>query len=321
MKFSNFDIPVCEENKPKAKVIKSEKIKTSTKFACRDPFVLLYDGKYYFYQSAGASGMKCSVSDDLENWSEPVMVYNTPEDFHGIGCYYWAPECHYYNGYFYIFTSVQSKKCDNHRVISVYRATNPLGPFEDIADGCITPPDWDAIDGTLFIDEQGQPWMVFVHEWTSMPDHNGSMVAAKLSEDFTHFITEPIHLFYAKDPKWATGGVTDGPYLYRTEEGNLLMVWSNGCANGYCVGLAKSESGKIDGPWTQFDKLFYEKDMRDDITIAGGHGMFLKTKEGKICFLLHGPNGRTQDGDFEHLLIYEVVEKDGIIELGQPLDL
>ena len=75
MKFSNYNIPVSQDNNPKIEPVKSETRRTSTKFACRDPYILAYGGKYYFYQSAGTPGVKCSVSDDLEHWSEPVMVY------------------------------------------------------------------------------------------------------------------------------------------------------------------------------------------------------------------------------------------------------
>jgi FMN-dependent NADH-azoreductase len=67
-------------------------------------------------------------------------IKSLAENFHGIKDLFWAPECHYYKGNFYIFTSVYSNKT-NHRCISVYRADNPMGPFVDIADGCICPKD------------------------------------------------------------------------------------------------------------------------------------------------------------------------------------
>ena len=210
MKFSNQNIPYNPDHREKLASLQPGGGKISEKFSCRDPFIMRYGERYYLYKSDYEACILCYVSDDLENWSKPVSVFEKPEDFHGVDCFFWAPECHYYNGKFYIFTSVKSKKYDGHRVISVYRADDPLGPFEDIANGCITPKTWDAIDGTLYIDRQGLPWMVFVHEWTSMPDGDGGMCAARLSEDFTHFVSEPIHLFYAKDPAWARLGVTDG---------------------------------------------------------------------------------------------------------------
>lgn len=318
MKFSNEYIEVDVKNKPKMDVSKILGISEQERLRCRDPFIMPYDGKYYLYKNAVEKGVQCLVSEDLTNWSEPIMVFETPKDFHGCGSWFWAPECHYYKGYFYIFTSVKSAKYDGRRTISVYRADNPLGPFEDIADGAISPTDWDAIDGTLYIDKQGAPWMVFVHEWTSMPDKNGGMVAARLSEDFTRFISEPITLFYAKDPDWATDGITDGPFLYRTEKDTLYMIWSNFSAKGYAIGLAKSSNGEIDGNWSQ-EGLLYQKDMRKEFVFDGGHGMIFKRNDGVNCLTLHCPNGKTAQGDFEHLNIFTIVEKNDMLEIEKKI--
>jgi beta-xylosidase len=195
----------------------------------------------------------------------------------------------------------------------VYRADNPLGPFEDIADGAISPRDWDAIDGTLYIDGQNNPWLVFVHEWTSMPDHNGSMVAGRLSEDFTKLISEPIHLFYAKDPVWATSGVTDGPYLYREDDGTLMMIWSNFSEKGYVVAQMRSQSGEIQGPWEQAP-LLYQKDLCPVFTADGGHGMIFQRNDGVFMLSLHSPQ-HLKEGEFEKLLLLEVEDSDGCIKL------
>lgn len=313
MKFSNQSIPYNEKHAEKLSAVKAGDGKISQKLPCRDPYVLLYGDKYYLYKTGEEKGILCLVSDDLENWSEPVLVFKTPDDFHGYESWYWAPECHYYKGYFYIFTSVKSKKFDNHRTISVYRADNPLGPFEDIAGGRITPDGWDAIDGTLYIDRENRPWMVFVHEWTSMPDGNGGMCAARLSEDFTHFISEPICLFYAKDPDWARFGVTDGPYPFRTKTGKLMMIWSNFGEKGYVVGLAESDNGEIDGKWSQAG-ILYERGKVDGISYDGGHGMLLQTKEGNVVLSMHAPNDRNED--VEHVVLLPIKDLGDTIEIG-----
>lgn len=320
MKFSNLNIPVSDATKPKIVPVNTLNRKTSNKYPCRDPYILLYDNKYYFYQGAGSNGVICSVSDDLENWSDPINVLPIPENFHGIKDMFWAPECHYYKGHFYIFSSVFSSKT-NHRCVSVYRADNPLGPFVDIADGCICPKDWDTIDGTLYVDKKGQPWMIFVHEWTSMPDHNGGMCAAKLSEDFTHFISEPIELFRAKDRGEGYNGVTDGPYMYEDKNGHLMMIWSNMYHGlGYFVAVVHSETDTMEGPWTHQEEFLYCKDLRPDFTIDGGHAMILNDKDGVTKILMHGPNGKKKDEDgniidFEHLLIYDIIEENGTIKI------
>ncbi len=313
VQFSNMDIAVRPENKPGIEPCFARGVRRGQKLPCRDPFVLAYDGKYYLYHSLGRAGLGCRVSADLENWSESVRVFAPPQDFHGVDSFFWAPECHYWNGNFYIFTSVRSK-LTGHRSISVYRANNPLGPFEDIAGGCISPRDWDAIDGTLYVDGEGRPWMVFVHEWTSMPEGNGGMCAARLADDFTHFVSEPIQMFLARDPDWAASGVTDGPYLYTTDAGKLCMIWSNFNKDGYVVAKAHSENGKIDGRWAQ-DGLLYAKDLRPGWG-EGGHAMIFKTNEGQLLLSFHSPNSR-RDADFEHAVFLPLRETEDGIEIGR----
>ena len=112
----------------------------------RDPFILTENGRYYMYASHFPTFVVYTATD-LENWSEPKVIFERPADFWSDRDF-WAPECHFYKGNFYIFTSVWSETTQK-RCISVYRADNPLGPFEDIASGRITPAGWDAIDGTL----------------------------------------------------------------------------------------------------------------------------------------------------------------------------
>lgn len=314
MKVSNENIPFQPAHAKQLETLRFGNYNNQN-IRCRDPFIMPYGDKYYFYvtaTSARAEGILCYVSDDLQNWSDPVKVYTPPKDFHGEKQFFWAPECHYYKGYFYIFTSVYSSKYQ-HRTISVYRSENPLGPFEDITGGAISPTDWDAIDGTLYIDKQNNPWLVFVHEWTCMPDKNGGMVAARLSEDFTHLISEPIQLFLAKDPDWTDRGVTDGPYLYRTDNGDLLMIWSNFSPKGYVVAIAKSDNGEITGKWSQ-EKLLYQQGLNERCLRDGGHGSIFKRKDGTYMLSLHSPQS-LQEGEEERLLLLPIRENGGTIEI------
>ena len=160
MIVSNMQIPFDKEKLEQLlEGVKTDVYKTEEVF-CRDPFILLCGEYYFLYKNHGEDGKRviaCQVSKDLKTWSEVIPVFEPSEDFHGEDHLFWAPECHYYNGYFYIFTSVREKE-NNRHTISVYRADNPLGPFEDIAGGAITPRDWDCIDGTLYVDEEKNPW-------------------------------------------------------------------------------------------------------------------------------------------------------------------
>ena len=252
----------------------------------RDPCVIYDGGVYYVY----GTGWKCyrNSTGSLESgWEGPYSVVEMPAGHESDGGCHWAPEVHKYNGSFYMFTTYLSNKT-NHRGCVILKSDSPMGPFKPISDSYVTPQDWDSIDGTFYVDENGQPWMVFVHEWTSTDDGVGRMAAAKLSDDLTHFISDPIELFRADDPSWSKGGVTDGCWMYRTEAGSLLMIWSNWDNAGYCVGIARSESGSIEGPWVQEDAVLYSKNLSGKYD--GGHGMIFTHTDGEMYLSIHSPN-------------------------------
>lgn len=255
---------------------------TSSIGRLRDPCILVEDGRLYAY-GTGWVGFRNDSGKLDGSWTSLGVVAEKPAESDGD---YWAPEVHKYKGAYYMFTTYHSTKT-GHRGCTVLRAEKPEGPFVEISGGHVTPHDWDAIDGTLYVDPDGQPWMIFVHEWTSTSDKVGRMAAAKLSDDLTHFVTEPVELFRADDPAWAKNGVTDGCYLYRCADGQLLMIWSNWDSYGYCVGVARSRDGRVDGKWEQDETLLYSKSMTGQYD--GGHGM-LFTLDDQLWMSLHSPN-------------------------------
>lgn len=283
------------------------------KLLVRDPFVLVYDNKYYMYGTclSNGEGYGCCVSEDLENWSNPVQVFTPHKSFDGYADY-WAPECHYYNGSFYLFATYKSK-ASGKRGVGIFKSDSPLGPFSQISKGHITPKDIDCIDGTLYVDEEGQPWMIYVNEWTSQPDGNGEMAAAKLSCDLTHFISEPVVLFRSNNHFWTKGNVTDGCFMYRTAEGRLIMLWSNFArSGGYAVGMAVSDNGKPDGKWIHHPNSFYKKSRT--FPLDGGHPMIFETVEGQLLMSIHSPNS-CGDGLFETAVFIPVEEIGNTIRL------
>lgn len=55
--------------------------------------------------------------------------------------------------------------------------------------------------------------------------------------------------------------------------------------------------------------------MRKEFTTDGGHGMILKAKDDSLKLIFHAPNG-TSDTDFEHVKIYDLIDKDGVLEIA-----
>lgn len=274
----------------------------------RDPFILLANGKYYMYGTRGSeawgksTGLDVYVSDDLDFWSEPHCVFAPPQNF-WADRNFWAPEVHFFNGAYYMFVSFKSEsRC---RGTQILKASSPLGPFELHSDGSVTPKEWECLDGTLYV-ENGTPYIVFCREWLQVKD--GEMYAMKLSDDLKESAGECVYLFKASDPSWSNKEretfITDGPFMYKTKDGNLLMLWSSVCNNEYCEAITYSKSGSVLGPWKHDRRLLFEKN--------GGHGMIFSDKNKELRFVLHQPNS-TPD---ERPVLFDLCEKNGSVYLN-----
>jgi arabinan endo-1,5-alpha-L-arabinosidase len=277
------------------------KLKTGSD-SVRDPFILHYNGKYYMYSTGWV--VRQTRSDNLTSrFTAGVECVKTPSDCAGDK---WAPEVYEINGKFYMIATYKSSKT-GHRGCAVFVSDEPGKGFTIISDGHVTPSDWDSIDGTLYFDEDGQPWMIFVHEWTSTDDGVGRMACAKMSDDLTHFISEPVELFRATDAPWARYTITDGCFMYRTKGGKLLMLWSNLDAGGYCVGVAESETGLVTGPWIQHEEPLYSKTYTEEYD--GGHGMIFTDGSGYMWMVIHSPNGGISAGRVETPILVPLKEE------------
>ena len=280
-----------------------------------DPWILAEKSThtYYLYTSASAAatgqnrgGTFMYKSPDLLTWEGPYTVFVCPDgSWADPPQRAWAPEVHPYRGKYYLLTTLHNpdkplpkQNLDPPRpnfmrstIIAV--SDSPAGPFRILKlDAPTAPPNFMTIDGTLFI-ENGKPWMVYVHEWVQKGD--GTMEALPLTEDLSAAAGDPIHLFKASDAPWINertvpdarvfNDVTDGPEMFRTRTGELLMLWSSyermpGNRESYVETVARSRSGQLLGPWEQLPPL-----VRND----SGHGMLFHSFDGKLLLVVLQP--------------------------------
>lgn len=254
---------------------------------CRDPFIYLHPstGIYYLHVNGGGR-LKCYTSEDLKTWEFIGDSFVPASDFWGKRDF-WAPDLYEYEGKYYIFAtfSAPGKK----RGTSILVSDSPGGPFRPLVNGPVTPPDQTCLDGSLYIDTEGDPWLIYSHEWIETID--GEVCAVRLSEDLRTMVGEPVLLFRASSAPWVidvtfdnvTGKVTDAPVLFRLPNGKLVMLWSSFAetdGDQYAIGQAYSEGG-ITGPWVQCET---------PIKIGGGHSMLFRDKNGRLMLSCHSPN-------------------------------
>jgi len=253
----------------------------------RDPFILYEDKRYYLYGTRAkdfgkkTGGFDVYISDDMMEWAGPVECFNSAKNALNREVN-WAPEIHKFNGSYYMFATFTRE--NGLRGVYVLKSDCPDGEFEPWSDGAVTPDEWECLDGTLYIDKNGVPYLVFCHEHTQIID--GTVCYVQLSGDLKSAVSEPTELFAGSSPYWADRKpagehyITDGPFMYRTKENSLLLIWSTFIHHQYCQCVARSDNGEIDGNFIHLPPI---------ITDDGGHGMIFKN-DSQLMLTFHTPN-------------------------------
>ena len=282
----------------------------------RDPFILADQASktYYLYAQCGnrrnhdglGLGVEVYTSKDLVTWSAPVLAFERPKSGFWGGSAIWAPEVHQFGKSYFMFVTFPGRK--GGRGTQILRADRPEGPFQILGETANTPPEQQCLDGTPWIDEDGTHWLVYCNEWSSIKD--GTVRAVPMTDDWTARKGESLLLFHASEAPWVRpyspgNFVTDGPFLHRTKDGKLLMIWSSFRKGGdYAVGVAESESGSVKGPWRHSPDVLFGKD--------GGHGMIFRDFSGDLLLCLHQPNG----GPRERAHFFKFNEEGGRLALA-----
>ncbi|MBQ7689135.1 MAG: family 43 glycosylhydrolase [Clostridia bacterium] len=253
----------------------------------RDPFVVCENGVYYMYGTRAENfgvktgGFDVYIGTDLENWSLPKEVFNS-EKYLLNREVNWAPEVHKFGDKYYMLATFTQ----NNGLRGTYAlvSNTPDGAFAPVSEKPLTPPAWCCLDGTLYVDRAGAPYLVFCHEHVQIK--NGTVCAVRLLPDLSAADGEPFYLFsgshaYGMQPSPNGGYVTDGPFLYRGKKDKLYMIWSTIVNGAYYQCLAVSDNGEINGNWVQLRPIF---------TADGGHGMVFRNLTGGLCLVLHAPN-------------------------------
>lgn len=267
-----------------------------------DPCILADSASQTYYMTG--TGGQLWTSKDLNLWAGPYRVAQTdPNSWMGPRPQIWAAELHPYKGKYYYFATFTNEaiKIDTvrgniipRRASHVLVSDKPYGPYRPMADATYLPERQPTLDGTFWVDTDGKPYMVYCGEW--LQNWDGTIEKIELKPDLSGSIGQGKVLFRASASPWShemedgkdrPNKVTDGPYLFRTATGRLGMIWTSWIDDIYTQGVAYSESGALDGPWTQEPQPITPPNF--------GHGMLFRTLDGRWLMSVHSHksiNGR-----------------------------
>ena len=249
-----------------------------------DPFILYYDGMYYAYGTDSPNGIAVMSSTDLKNWTRGVGRSKENLALHKDDSYgdrwFWAPEVYQINGTFHMYYSG-----DEHVCVAV--ADHPLGPFvqpekKPFFEGEKT------IDNTLFIDDDGKPYMFFDRF------HDGLNIwSVELEDDCLHAKPESYRYCIRAYQPWERklGRVNEGCFVIKYK-GRYYMTYSG---NGYTsqeYGIGCAVADNIGGLWKKYD---HNPILQKCGGLVGvGHHSFFKDKDGKLRIVFHAHNSTTK---------------------------
>ncbi|MEI7502932.1 MAG: family 43 glycosylhydrolase [Paludibacter sp.] len=256
-------------------------------FKMRDPFVFVDTiGKSYFIHANSGDNKTFTVyqSKDLLKWKNLGKSFTAATDFWGK-LDFWAPDMFLYNGKYYMIATFSSTTII--RGCGILVSNSPQGPYAPLVNNPITPSTLSCCDGTLYIDN-GQPYLLF----TGSPGQFGLglIYTQKLSLDLKTTVGDPILLTRASNSPWArtitvngvVGYAADAPFIYKNSKNELIMLWSSFSGGKYRIGIVRSTSGLMTGPWVHDAAPLNNDD--------GGHAMVFKSLDGINKISYHSPN-------------------------------
>ena len=216
-----------------------------------DPAPMVHDGVLYLYTSHDRDNSdyfympdwQCYSTTDMKNWTHHGTVLSDSDFPYAEKDTAWAAQCIERNGKFYMYCPLSSSD-GRGRVITVAVSDSPTGPFEDALGKPLVGPNWDFIDPTVYIDDDGQaylywgnPQLYYVKLNEDMISYSGDVQKVDMSSGFGK----------SNDPESRTGALyTEGPWFYK--RGDLYyMLYA---ANGIPENVSYSTSTSPTGPWT-----------------------------------------------------------------------
>lgn len=236
-----------------------------------DPYILLHDGIYYAYGTHSDQGIEVYTSDDLLTWKYKGLALNKKDSW--ADRWFWAPEVYAVNGKFYMYYSA-----DEHICVAV--SDSPTGPFvQEKKEPMIT--DEKCIDNSLFIDDDGTPYLTFVR----FNDGNNIWIA-ELEKDLTTIKKETMHPCLHVSQEWEEvwPRVNEGSFIIK-HNGLYYMSYSANSYESPFYGVGCATATTPMGTWTKYEENPLLQ--KPDGLVGVGHSAMFTDKAGKLRIVYH----------------------------------
>ena len=216
-----------------------------------DPAPLVYNDTVYLYTGRDKDNSDfyympdwhCYSSTDMQNWTDHGMILSWDSFSWGKEDSAWAAQCIERNGKFYYYVTLEHISGAG-RAIGVAVADSPTGPFKDALGEPLVGPNWQYIDPTVFIDDDGQAYMMFGNPTCYYVKLNEDMISYSGNVEKFDMTTQA---FGHSDEKETSYG--EGPWLYKRDD-LYYLLYASFYGSDQGESLSYSTAPSVTGPWT-----------------------------------------------------------------------
>jgi beta-xylosidase len=295
-----------------------------------DPWVLKHNNKYYLYATSDtAVGFRVWESSDLVEWELKGLAYIYSPSLTKEGSWrpgvtdFWGPEVIFYQGRFYM--TYCAKDVDGFRKIAIAVSDDPLGPFRDVR-APLFEEEASFIDGSIFIDDDGTPYLYFTREWTTNRVRGipmSEIYVQRMSPDLLSLEGEPILALRPTEKwemvSWSAGFVlVEGPCVIKHDGTYYLMYSANGYNwREYSIGYATAPSPT--GPWTKYEgNPILAADLSIGVSGPGHNSVTRSPDDSELLIVYHiHTNPKRPSGD-RSVCIDRMYFEDGVLIVDGP---
>jgi len=247
-----------------------------------DPFIMCEKGVYYAYGTyRSGEGIGIATSSDLVHWKMNVgkakdgFALHREDSFGGKN--FWAPEVYRVGGRYVMYYSAEEHVC-------AAEADSPLGPFRQAEKKPIL--ERKGIDNSLFIDDDGRAWMVYVHF-----DKGNVVWLVEMEKDCLRAKPGTARMLFRAKAPWELMNpgcsVAEGPFIVKVDGTYVLTYSANHYKDpDYAVGVATAKN--VEGPWTKYAG---NPILRRKAGLKGtGHHSLFRDAVGKWRIVFHAHN-------------------------------
>ena len=250
--------------------------------SCPDPGVLFDAERATYYMVCTSGTYPIWQSADLTAWTPTgAAIFPRGQRPAWSTDPFWAPEIHRVGSEYVAYFTARVAP-DGRLAIGAARASDALGPYEDIGQPLVHDTTVSMIDASYFRGSDGRHYLFWKSNGNALdPQQPTHIYGRELAADGVSFVG-PTEDLMRNDLGWE-GAVVEAPWLVERDGDFFLFYSGNAIDDRYRTGVARSTVGPL-GPYQKRGDPIVGN---NDVWVGPGHGSVVVGPMGDDIYVYH----------------------------------